>query len=309
MLSDQQEINNLHPQMNRFTIRDIENLCRIKAHTIRTWEQRYNLCVAKRKQSQHRVYSSEDLKELLRVSFLYHNGHKISRIAKLSPEDIHEVVSCACNKENDEAQILQLLEAGLDLDKERFERTVNCLIMRYGVDKCLVNIFFPFLQKVGLLWLSDHVIPGQEHFVSHIIRKKIILATDGLERAKDRTAPPVVIFAPKGEHHEIPLLTVNYFFRKNGHRTVYFGADLTLHTLKSYLDEHPAALIYTHVITHINTDLDQYLGELSKAYPQHKIYISGPAGSSLGELPANLTIVRTIGEMQQLAETTFFTSA
>ena len=108
--------------MNQFSIRDIENLCGIKAHTLRIWEQRYKLFVPKRKQSQHRVYDNEDLKELLRVSFLYHNGHKISRIAKLSSADIQQVVKCACDRENDEAQVLQLLEAGLDFDKEQFEK-------------------------------------------------------------------------------------------------------------------------------------------------------------------------------------------
>lgn len=287
--------------MNRFTIRDIENLCRIKAHTIRTWEQRYNLCVARRKESQHRVYDNDDLKELLRVSFLYHNGHKISRIAELSPEAIQEVVSCACNKDNDEAQVLQLLEAGLDLDKERFEKTVNCLILRYGLDKCLSNIFFPFLEKIGLLWLTDHLIPGQEHFVSHIIRKKIILATDGLEKPADRTVPPVLIFAPRGEHHEIPLLAVNYFFRKNGKRTVYFGPDLSLQTLRSYLDEQPVAMVYSHVITHINTDLEEYISTLCTNYANTKFVISGPAGSVLRENLPNLKVIRCIEEMKELA--------
>ncbi len=287
--------------MKRFTIRDIENLCRIKAHTIRTWEQRYNLCVARRKDSQHRVYDNDDLKELLRVSFLYHNGHKISRIAELSPEAIQEVVSCACNKDNDEAQVLQLLEAGLDLDKERFEKTVNCLILRYGLDKCLSNIFFPFLEKIGLLWLTDQVIPGQEHFVSQIIRKKIILATDGLERPAENVIPPVLIFSPKGEHHEIPLLAVNYFFRKNGKRTLYFGPDLPLETLRSYLNDRPVELVYTHVITHINTDLDEYLRTLCVNFPRTRFAISGPAASALGDSFPNLTLLHCMEEMKELA--------
>ena len=287
--------------MNRFTIRDIENLCRIKAHTIRTWEQRYNLCVAQRKESQHRIYDNDDLKELLRVSFLYHNGHKISKIAELSPEAIQEVVSCACNKDNDEAQVLQLLEAGLDLNKERFEKTVNCLILRYGLDKCLSNIFFPFLEKIGLLWLTNHVIPGQEHFVSHIIRKKIILATDGLEKPKGNTSPPVLIFAPPGEHHEIPLLAVNYFFRKNGKRTVYFGPDLDLDTLRSYLDEQPVAMVYAHVITHINTDLNEFFRTLCAHYPETRFVLSGPAGTMLEESPSNLKLIRSMEEMKNLA--------
>lgn len=288
--------------MNRFTIRDIENLCRIKAHTIRTWEQRYKLCVAKRKQSQHRVYDNDDLKELLRVSFLYHSGHKISRIAKLSPEAIHEVVSCACARENEEAQVLQLLEAGLDLDKERFEKLVNCFILRNGLEKSLTGIFFPFLEKLGLLWLTDHIIPGQEHFVTHIIRKKIILAIDGLEKQFESSKPPVVIFAPVGEHHEIPLLTVNYFFRKYGHKTIYFGPDLDLGTLRSYLDAHPFSLVYTHVITHVRTDLEAYLDELCNAYPEKKILISGPAVGGLTVRPGNLELISTLDDMISVAK-------
>lgn len=288
--------------MNRFTIRDIENLCRIKAHTLRTWEQRYQLCVAKRKQSQHRIYNNDDLKELLRVAFLYHSGHKISRIAQLSPEAIHEVVSCACTHENDEAQVLQLLEAGLDLDKDRFEKSVNCLILRYGLEKCLTNIFFPFLERIGLLWLTDHVIPGQEHFVSHIIRKKIILATDGLEKVTDDSKAPVVIFSPSGEHHEISLLAINYFFRKNGRRTIYFGADLKLETLESYLDQHPSDLVYTHVITSVHTNLDQYLHNLCNHYPGKRFLISGPAIQTLEKKPVNLEIIQSFEEMISLSK-------
>ncbi len=288
--------------MNRFTIRDIENLCRIKAHTIRAWEQRYSLCVARRKQSQHRIYDNEDLKELLRVSFLYHSGHKISRIAQLSPEAIHDEVSCACSKDNDEAQVLLLLEAGLDLDKERFEKSVNCLILRYGLEKCLTNIFFPFLEKIGLLWLTDHIIPGQEHFVSHIIRKKIILATDGLEPAAADAGDPVLIFSPAGEHHEISLLAVNYFFRKFGHGTVYFGPDLSLQTLKSYLDEHPASIIYTHVITLVQTNLQEYMDDLCDLYPDKKFVISGPAVRNLENMPSNLEVMGSFDAMLSLAK-------
>ena len=211
------------------------------------------------------------------------------------------MVKCACDRENDEAQVLQLLEAGLDFDKEQFEKSVNCLILRYGLERCLVNIFFPFLEKIGLLWLTDHVIPGQEHFVSHIIRKKIILATDGLERGSDKSRPPVVIFAPKGEHHEIPLLTVNYFFRRNGHRTVYFGPDLGAETLHLYLKEHPAALIYTHVIALVNNNLEEQMEKLCAAYPEKQFVISGPAGTSMENPPLNLRVIRSINEAVDLA--------
>jgi len=206
--------------MNQFTIKDIENLCGIKAHTLRIWEQRYKLFVAKRKDSRQRIYDNDDLKQLLRISFLYHTGHKISKIAALSPAEIRELVSSAAvTPENQGAFVQQLLEAGIDFDKIQFEKIINYLVMRVGLEKCITDIFFPFLQRVGLLWMTNNVIPAQEHFVSHIIRKKIILATDGLEN-NNPARNNIVVFAPSGEQHEIPLLAANYFFRKYNNHTI-----------------------------------------------------------------------------------------
>src|SRR5687768_14986156 len=191
--------------MNQFTIKDIENLCGIKAHTLRTWEQRYELFVAKRKESNQRVYDDEDLKQLLRISFLYHSGYKISGIARLSHEEIQRTVEASCLKEdNHEIFIHQLIAASIDLDEERFEKLINCLVLRIGIEKCISNVFYPFLQRIGLLWMTGHVIPAQEHFSSHIIRKKIICAIDGLD-SRGQSSPTILLFAPAGEFHEIPL--------------------------------------------------------------------------------------------------------
>ena len=187
--------------MNHFTIKDIENLCGIKAHTLRIWEQRYNFFVPKRKKSQHRIYDSDDLKELLRISFLYHNGYKISKIAELNPGQIHQLVEESGMQDNNhEIFIHQLIEAGLDFDKEKFEIIVNCLALRIGMEKCITEVFYPFLQRIGLLWMTNNVIPAQEHFVSQIIRNKIIVATDGLEVRNDAVTN-VIVFTPTGEFH------------------------------------------------------------------------------------------------------------
>jgi len=288
--------------MNHFTIRDIENLCGIKAHTLRTWEQRYGLCVARRKQSHHRIYDNDDLKELLRVSFLYHSGHKISRIAQLSPSDIHQLVQNACVAEcNHHVFVHQLIEAGIDLDKEKFEKLVNCLVLRIGIDKCITEVFYPFLERIGLLWMTNHVVPAQEHFVSHIIRKKIILAADNLKMDPDIPAR-VLVFAPEGEHHEIPLLAINYFFRKHHNHTVYFGTNVSVDTIRYYLDHRPVEYIYAHVITHFNNQgLEHFMCSLCRNFPSNKILLSGPAARCMGNLPANLKMFYGLEEMVEFA--------
>ncbi len=289
--------------MNQFTIRDIENLCGIKAHTLRIWEQRYNLFTPKRKESRHRFYDNDDLRELLRISFLYHKGHKISRIAELGATQIHELVEQSCVKEGDHTLFIhQLIEAGLEFDEEKFEKIVNCLVLRIGLEKSIKEVFYPFLQRIGMLWMTNHVIPAQEHFVSNIIRKMIILATDGLELV-DCSQPPVLIFAPVGEFHEIPLLTANYFFRKYRNRTVYFGANVSMESLQYYMQYHHVSCLYAHIITLLNdTCLDDYILSLSKQFPEKTIMVSGPVTGSLKDHPSNLKVLGSLEEMIALAK-------
>lgn len=288
--------------MNEFTIRDIENLCGIKAHTLRAWEQRYRLFIPKRKESQHRIYDDNDLKELLRISFLYHNGYKVSKLAAMSAEEIQQAVtSTIVRDDNYELFVHQMIEASISFDKEALDKIINSIAIRIGMEKAIVNVFYPFLKRIGLLWLTNNVIPAQEHFASHVIRKKIIMATDGHEIPAGKKSI-ILVFGPKGELHEIPLLAANYFFRKHNNQTVYLGVNIDLETLLYYLDRKPANYIFTHIITHFDDEeLDDYLCKLSREYPQKKILVSGPAVCCIKKLPSNVTVLHTIDEMLSFA--------
>jgi DNA-binding transcriptional MerR regulator len=296
--------------MNHFTIRDIENLCRIKAHTLRVWEQRYGLCVAKRKQSQHRIYDNEDLKQLLRVSFLYHNGHKISSIAALDSEAIEKLVQEACvNDKNKEVYIFRLMEAAVTFNQSSFEKLVDGVIAKFGFEKTMIEVLFPFLERIGLLWLTNNIVPAQEHFSSLIIRNKIICAIDELP-GNESPVSTVIVFAPKGEFHEIPLLVINYLFRKHQHHTYYFGVNTSVDTLKEFMLHKKADAMYMHVITHFQScGLQQYLEQLGGAFPGMPIYYSGAACWCVEKKPANLHHVNSIEALVQLTRNETFISA
>ncbi len=284
--------------MNHFTIRDIENICGIKAHTLRIWEQRYKLVVPKRKKSQHRIYDNNDLKELLRISFLYHNGCKISKIAALTTKEIEKVVeNFGVKEDNHESFVHQLIEAGMDFDKEKFEKIVNCLVLKTGFEKCIINVFYPFLQRIGLLWMTNNMIPAQEHFTSNIIKEKIIFATDGLE-VDHTNGSIIVVFAPTGEFHEIPLLTANYFFRKNNIRTIYFGANVSAECLTNYLQHQSATHLYTHLTTNLNIEgLNNYIRLLTSHFPEKKIILSGPGSKLIEKKSDNILMPDSFDEL------------
>lgn len=289
--------------VNQFSIRDIENLCGVKAHTLRIWEQRYQLFTPKRKDSQHRVYDCDDLKELLRISFLYHHGYKISKIAEMTREEIQEeikrILPQSCNYE---VFVHQLIEASVQLDTDNFQRVVNGLVTRIGLEKCIVHVFFPFLERIGLLWMTNHIVPAQEHFCSHIIRKKIICAIDGLDPVTD-TKRNVILFAPRGEEHEIPLLVIQYFFRKNGIRTTYFGINTSIETLQYYMQFHKVTHLYMHVITYLDSpDMQTLIESLCTHFPDKKILVSGPACGCVEKGRDNLKYVSSLDEMVQLAK-------
>ena len=286
--------------MNHFTIKDIENLCGIKAHTLRIWEQRYQLFKPNRKKSQHRIYDSDDLKQLLSISFLYHHGFKISKIAGLNPLEIQqEVANFKPQPCNYDIFVHQLVEASILFDEENFEKIINNLLLSIGVEKCILSVFYPFLQRIGLLWMTNHVIPAQEHFSSNIIRKKIISATDELKINKDDNYN-IVVFLTAGEVHEIPLLFVNYLLKKQGVRTSYFGMNVSNDTLKYYSQYKKISHFYSHLITHLDSaGTDDFIGKLCSNFPDKSIVISGPACTCIKHHPANLLRLHSLEEVNE----------
>ena len=285
--------------MNFFSISDIENLTGIKAHTLRIWEQRYNLLNPKRRESRHRMYDNEDLKYILRIAYLYHSGYKISKIAALPIEDIQKLaLETNSGKENYQVFINQLTESSIDFDQPRFEKILHNLILHLGFERTIVQVLFPLLNKIGLLWMTDRVSPAQEHFASTLVVKKILTATDGLELQTSGEKRKVLIFSPEGEHHEIPLLFIQYMLKKNGVSYVYAGKNSSIDVLKDFCSLHAITQILCHLVTNLlSTDLDTYLNRISLAFADKEIFFSGPQARKVHSPPQNLRLLRNADEM------------
>jgi len=212
--------------MNSFTIKDLENLSGIKAHTIRIWEQRYGFLKPRRTNTNIRYYSNDELKTLLNIALLNKYGFRISQIDKMNPSEV-------CNKLlslNDATAVREritneLLQFMVDLDMKNFESVLDKYINEKGIEATVIQIIFPFLEKIGILWQTGHIHPAQEHLVSNIIRRKILVAIDAASAAKeiDKT---FLLFLPEGEHHELGLLFVYFLLRKHGAKTIYLGANV-----------------------------------------------------------------------------------
>ena len=262
--------------MQSFSIRNIELLTGIKAHTLRVWEQRYYFFKAPRKESKQRFYSNEDLQKLLCISFLYHNGWKISKIASLSDEAINtEVRQTELGDTNYKTYLQKLLGAAIDFNEAAFFLVLNDLIQKIGFEKTVVDVCYPYLQRVGLLWDTNNVIPAQEHFSSYIIQNRLISETEKFSQAQNGR-PEIILFCPENEHHELPLLFLNYLLRKYGWKVLYLGKNIKLADLKEAAQLPGIKYLYLHITTNFTGfSIDDYFEKLRKTFTGKVLVASG----------------------------------
>ncbi|WP_201978748.1 MerR family transcriptional regulator [Hymenobacter rubidus] len=212
--------------MGHYSISDLEQLSGIKAHTIRMWEQRYGLLRPVRTATNIRTYCDDDLRRLLNVSTLCGRGKRISQVACLSDEEIKQAVLACCDDAHDyHRQVNALLAAMLSLDELRLNQLFSEATKRLGFEKMMLFVAYPLLQRIGLMWLAGTVNPAQEHLLAHLLRQKILAATDALPSVPT-TARRWVLFLPAEELHELALLFMNYALRARGQHTLYLGQNL-----------------------------------------------------------------------------------
>lgn len=289
--------------MNIFSIRDIENLSGIKAHTLRVWEQRYGIIKPNRKDSRHRQYDVEDLKRILRISHLYNQGFKISRIAEMSDADICRLTIEAQEEGRFDVFINQLIEASIDYDEELFRRAVDAVIYHQGFENAMIQVVYPFLNKIGMLWLTGNIVPSQEHFATNIIRNKILLESSLLQASKSTSNKRYVLFCPPEEFHEIPLLFVQYCLKKRKVYTIFLGVNSSVGNLVDLFSRTQATHLFVHLTTNLsNFEPQQLLENLCATFPNVEVHAAGKVFEILRMEQNNLRIFEQLPDFFRFIE-------
>jgi MerR family transcriptional regulator, light-induced transcriptional regulator len=261
----------------RYSIKDLERLSGIKAHTLRIWESRYGILNPERTSTNIRWYMSEDLRKILNISVLNNHGIKISKIAQFTDTEINEHVKRLTENILDEnEQITAMVVAMIELDELRFEKIISTCILRLGFEHCVEQIMFPFFKKIGVMWQTGSINPVQEHFISNLFRQKLIVALDGVIPRSNPAVKTAVLFLPSNELHEMSLLYYSYKLKSRGHRVIYLGQSVPFEDLERTFDlRRPDFFlsIFTHDMKEIN--LNEYLSKMAVAFPDTTIYISG----------------------------------
>ncbi len=299
--------------MSTYSIKDLEHLTGIKAHTIRIWEQRYNILNPKRTDTNIRYYDSEDLKHMLNIALLNNNGYKISKIAKMNQEELFEAVLKTIDKNNNYSdQINALTVSMIDLNESQFEKIMSTNILQLGFEETMMNIIYPFLTKIGFLWQIDSINPAQEHFMTNLIRQKLIVAIDGQFSYNNNSASQkYMLYLPEGELHEISLLFAAYLIKARGNQATYLGQSLPMKDLYEAYKIHKPDFVLTVITSSPDIDhVQDYLYELSEMFKDTQLLISGyqVIGQDL-DIPDNIFVIthfkyliEFIEEQKQIAE-------
>jgi len=284
--------------MNVFTIKDLENLSGIKAHTIRIWEQRYNFLKPNRTDTNIRYYCNQELKTVLNISLLNKCGYKISHISRMSEQELQsKIIALTDNGACQERLVNELIAHMIDLDIEEFESVLDGYILARGIDKAITQIIFPFLHRIGILWLTNHIHPAQEHLVTHVIRQKLIVGIEGAHVTR-RSKRLVLLFLPEGEHHELGLLYVYYLLKTHGVRALYLGADLPVKDVEFVCHARQPDYLYTH-LTGIagGFQFEKFVAQLRQRTGVPLVVSGELARTHLKKIPAGVDLRRSIAEV------------
>lgn len=279
--------------MTLYSIKDLEYLSGIKAHTIRIWEKRYHLLEPSRTETNIRSYSDDDLRRILNVALLIKNGYKISNIVALDEAKLQsEVIRFNRSVDDPEKNIDQLVYCMVNLDTTGFNQLLDKISDESGFSKTIQQVIFPLFERIGILWQAGSIFVAHEHFVSNLIRNKLISETARLNPRE--SSGTILFFLRENEMHELGLLFFNYLAAQEGFKGVYLGQSLPFSDLSDFLVNNEFDFICTSFIQAIEkSEMEQYLANLSLVFNRNKILISGRQIAILKpKLPSNVVVIK-----------------
>lgn len=270
-----------------FSIKDLENLSGVKAHTIRIWEKRYNLLKPKRSKTNIRHYDLNNLQKLLNISFLNSNGFKISKIAALDETELApKTRELAFMGKNDSQAIVAFKLAMLNFDQILFYNTYNSLLEEKSFRTIFYEVFIPLLFDLGMLWQTNTISPSHEHFLTVHIKQKILIHIERLQSTDPRpSTKTVVLFLPENETHDLGLLFINYEILSLGYHTIFLGENIPLNNLK-YINKLYDDIIYISYFTIKPSDNDIY--DYLKIFSEEYLSVNKNSAKLIGHRIRNL---------------------
>lgn len=293
--------------MDQFSISQLAQFSGIKPHTIRIWEQRYNALQPKRSEGNTRYYSGHQLRRLLNIVSMSKTKYKVSKLCRMSDQELSALLEeqyLVADERGDYAFFVdRLIGSGVNYDEAEFSRIFSHCLEMFGLEKSYREIIYPVLRRVGIMWSTDNMPPSQEHYISNLIKQKMLTAIDGLPVGSG--SPKWVLFLPENEFHEIGLLFSYYMLRKMGERVVYLGTNVPLSSVGDCLEDTGADRVLLFLVHRdIPENLSAFLEELQQTCKEQSVFIAS-GREFLKGIPDNkssFTWVHSVDDLEQYLE-------
>jgi len=279
-----------------YSIKDLETLSGIKAHTIRIWEKRYNLLEPGRTCTNIRMYCDKDLRKILNVSMLVKHGFRISKVSEWCNERIkEEILSLDEVSKTQSDYVERLIVSTINFDEDLIISTLNDSFKSFGIEKAMAKVVFPFFERIGLYWQVGSMFPAQEHYFSNLLRQKIIAEKDRLSFVK-KLKETILFYLHEDERHELSLLFYSLIATSLGYRVIYLGQNVPIEDLKSLQLKKKTDMVFTVFINSIEKeDLEVYLKNLSEIFPGKRVFIAGrQVAKHEPELPRKFHMISSV---------------
>ncbi len=249
-----------------FSIKDLENISGIKAHTIRIWEKRHNILIPDRTSTNIRLYNLDNLQKLLNVTYLYKSGYKISKLGNLTNNEIKKAVKAIASKKINKDYFLDELKFSmLTFDQFKFNETYDRLISETSIREMFLDIFIPLTEEIGLQWLSENITSSHEYFIKGLITRKLLINIEDINLVPSDSDKIYVLFLPDNEVHELGLLYLNYELIKGGNKTIYLGTSASKESLELLVScYNNISFISYFTVAPTKIEVNMFLKEINK---------------------------------------------
>jgi DNA-binding transcriptional MerR regulator len=270
--------------VGEYKIKDLETLTGIKAHTIRIWEKRYNLLEPSRTDTNLRVYNDRDLQDILLINLLNKNGYKISKIADLTRAERVSRAEKIQVYDSPDTGINKLIYSLIEIDELAFDEIMSKLIQEHGIEGAFSNFIVPFLERIGVMWLTNSISVAQEHFISMLIRQRLIAEIDKIQSPRESYYKTALLYLPENEWHEIGLLYYYYVIKKNGWRVFYLGQSTPVEGVKEICQKKNIDLIVSAWVSTFDKELVHAHFKEIRSFYRGKMAVGGAQSFSLEDL-------------------------
>lgn len=240
----------------------------VSPELLRAWERRYGLLRPVRSAGGFRLYTAEDAARVARMRRALDEGLSAAEAARIALEDAHPEEPPLGDAAG------RLMAATRTYDEGAVHLVLDECFEGFGVDTALRNVILPTLSEVGSEWEQGSLDVSQEHFVSNLIRGRLL----SLARLWGRGSGSVALLAcAPGEAHDISLLAFGLVLRSYGWRIVFLGADTPVATLARAVETtRPALTVVTGFDPALLEAEARSLRELARSTP---LALSGPGAT------------------------------